>query len=147
MAAQPQQNKPQEVIINLKAEVQKLKEMRDAIELMKQEGKLANVNENTYRALFNQIEQTIKRMNEGIRDGAIGASGLKSIQRGFESITSSIGKMVSQEKSTGMGLTEYNKKLEEAEKTVRDQIAALEELKKKQNLLENSLEKQKLFLL
>ena len=110
MAAQPQQNKPQEVIINLKAEVQKLKEMRDAIELMKHEGKLANVNENTYRALFNQIEQTIKRMNEGIRDGAIGASGLKSIQRGFESITSSIGKMVSQEKSTGMGLTEYNKK-------------------------------------
>lgn len=135
MAAQPQQNKPQEVIINLKAEVQKLKEMRDAIELMKQEGKLANVNENTYRALFNQIEQTIKRMNEGIRDGAIGASGLKSIQRGFESITSSIGKMVSQEKSTGMGLTEYNKKLEEAEKTVRDQIAAIEELKKKQKEL------------
>lgn len=135
MAAQPQQNKPQEVIINLKAEVQKLKEMRDAIELMKQEGKLANVNENTYRALFNQIEQTIKRMNEGIRDGAIGASGLKSIQRGFESITSSISKMVSQEKSTGMGLTEYNKKLEEAEKTVRDQIAALDELKKKQKEL------------
>lgn len=135
MAAQPQQNRPQEVIINLKAEVQKLKEMRDAIELMKQEGKLANVNENTYRALFNQIEQTIKRMNEGIRDGAIGASGLKSIQRGFESITSSISKMVSQEKSTGMGLTEYNKKLEEAEKTVRDQIAAIEELKKKQKEL------------
>ena len=51
MAAQ--QNKPQEIVLNLKAEVQKLKEMRDALEALKQEGKLANTNENTYKALFN----------------------------------------------------------------------------------------------
>lgn len=133
MAAQ--QNKPQEVTINLKAEVQKLKDMRDALELMKQDGKLANTNENTYKALFNQIEQSIKRMNEAIKDGAIGGAGLTKIQKGFESITSSLTKMITQEKSTGLGLKEYNTKLEEAEKNVRDQIAALEELKKKQKEL------------
>ena len=44
MAAQ--QNKPQEVTINLKAEVQKLKELRDTISDLKKDGKLANTNEN-----------------------------------------------------------------------------------------------------
>ena len=134
MAAQ--QNKPQEVTINLKAEVQKLKEMRDAIELMKQGGKLTNTNENTYKSLFNQIEQAIKRMNEAIKDGAVGNAGLTKIQKGFEGITTSLGKMIAQEKSTGIGLADYNKKLEEAEQNVRNQIAALDDLKKKQKELQ-----------
>lgn len=112
------QQKPQEVTINLKAEVQNLKNMRDAIEALKQSGKLANTNENTYKALFGQIEQTIKRMNEAIRDGAIGAKGLQNIQRGFDNITSSISKMVTQEKSTGVGMKEYLKELEQAQKAV-----------------------------
>lgn len=116
MAAQ--QNKPQEVTINLKAEVQKLKELRDTISDLKKDGKLANTNENTYKALFNQIEQAIKRMNEAIRDGAVGTKGLQNIQKGIEGITSSITKMVTQERSTGLGMKDYLKELEQAQKAV-----------------------------
>jgi TP901 family phage tail tape measure protein len=133
MAAQKQQ--PQELVINLRAEVQKLKEMREAIELLKQEGKLSNVNENTYKSLFTQIDQAVKRLNESIRDGAIGVTGLNNIKKGFEHIKTTIGKMVAQEKSTGMGLEEYNKKLETATKNVEDQIAAIEKLKKQKKEL------------
>ena len=133
MAAQ--QNKPQEVTVNLKAEVQKLKELRDAISDLKKEGKLANTNENTYKALFNQIEQAIKRMNEAVRDGTIGASGLKSIQKGFISITESIAKMVSQEKSTGQGMKQYLKDLEDAQKKVDTLQNKIKSLQKDQSNL------------
>ena len=133
MAAQ--QNKPQEIVLNLKAEVQKLREMKEAIELLKQEGKLSNTNENTYKALFNQIDQAIKRMNESIRDGAIGAKGLQNIQKGFESITSSISKMISQEKSTGLGMKEYVTLLEQAQKKVDSLQEKIKNLQKNQSSL------------
>ena len=133
MAAQ--QNKPQEITINLKAEVQKLKELRDTIQDLKQEGKLANTNENTYKSLFTQIEQTIKRMNEAVRDGAIGAKGLQNIQKGFDNITESISKMVNQEKSTGLGMKEYLKDLQATEKAVETLKTKIKNFQQEQSKL------------
>ena len=125
--------KKETIGFDFKFEAEGLAQIKKDLEIMLKDGKLSNVNMNTYKSALSQIDRLFNDLNRAAKKGPLTAEQAQPLLKTYEKLSQAMSKMVSQEAASGKTDAQHAEALEQAKKA-QDEIIA--KLKIQKDLLE-----------